>query len=204
MKPEFSEDAYYALYHYGSRVYGTVHPKSDWDYVAVDANTNSTGELIKGSVNIKLMGKEHFQKLLDNHNVTALECYFLETSLLCKDKVIIPPPEPWRFELDKSKLRSSFSEKASHSWVKAKKKFVSPYDRENELLRGKKSLFHCLRILGYGLQIAHCGQITLYDEYNHIFHKIMDNPSENWEDYEREWKPVYNEMASAFRKIAPK
>ncbi len=199
MKPEFSEDAYLALYPYGSRVYNTAHEHSDWDYIAIDKNAG-TGEMSRGNINLKIMSSEHFQSLLDEHHITALECYYLPEYL-----IEIKPSKPWKFKLSLSKLRHSFMEKVSKDWVRAKKKFVSPYEHaEDELYRGKKSLFHSFRILSYGIQIAKFNKIVHYDEMNSVYFKIMQNPSPNWEDYEKEWKEYYNALSTDFRKLAPK
>ena len=196
MKPEFSEDSFMALYPYGSRVYGTAQETSDWDYVAIDKDVK-TGEMIRGNVNIKLMTPEHFQNLLDEHHITAIECYFLPEHL-----IEIKPEKSWRFNLSLSKLRHSFMEKVSKDWVRAKKKFISPYDVQDELYRGKKSLFHSFRILSYGIQIAKFGKIIHYDEMNNVYESILTNPSTNWEDYEKEWKEYYNKLSIEFRKVA--
>lgn len=200
--PNFPKDDLYALYPFGSRVYGTVHPKSDWDFIAVKGKVR-LGEMSNGLVNIRYYTPEQFQALLKSHHISALECHFLPRDRWYSE-TIIEPDEPWKFELHLPTLRRSLSEKASHSWVKAKKKFVSPYDRKNELLRGKKSLFHSFRIISYGIQIATLRTIFGYDEVNWIFREIMEDPSEDWAHYEEVWKPRHNEMMSAFRKAAPK
>lgn len=187
-----------ALYPYGSRVYGTVHPKSDWDYIAISGKVR-VGEMDNGQVNIRYYTPEQFQGLLNSHHITALECYYLPY-----DKIIIHPPKDWEFKLHLPTLRRSISEKVSHSWVKAKKKFQSPYDRENELLRGKKSLFHSFRIASYGCQIAGLRTIFGYDEVNWIFRDIMEDPSTDWEHYESKWKESHNRLMTEFRKKAPK
>lgn len=198
-KPEFSEDAFYALYPYGSRVYGTAHEHSDWDYIAID-QTGRVDEMIRGQINLKIMTPEHFQSMLDEHHVTVLECLYLPASM-----IEIKPAKPWLFKLSKEKLRHSFMEKVSKDWVKAKKKFVSPYEHaEDEMYRGKKSLYHSFRILSYGIQIAKFGKIVAYDEMNSVYNKIMSNPSTVWTDYEDEWKAYYNSLCSEFRKVAPK
>lgn len=190
---------FYALYPYGSRVYGTNHPGSDWDYVGVKLSVGFS-EIEQGVINVKLMDPEHFQELLDQHNVSALECYFLPREFVLKI-----PDDAWNFKLSLSQLRNSFSEKASKSFVKAKKKFVSPYDwAKDERDRGKKSLFHSLRILNFGIQIAEQGKIVDYGAANEIFEEIVSNPSSDWEDYQKRWKPVFNQMATQFRALAPK
>lgn len=197
MEPKITEDDY-AVYPYGSRVYGTAQEHSDWDYVVIRENAKD-GEIRPGLINLKMMSPAHFQKLLDEHRITALECFFLP-----EDKVLRKPSKPWVFKLDKKTLRRSISEKSSHSWVKARKKFISPYNRANEMERGKKSLFHSLRIIMFGIQIARDGHISDYSEANYIFEDIMTDPSISWENYEKQWKKARNELLTKFRTLAPK
>lgn len=192
-------DDCFAAYLYGSRVYGTHRPDSDWDYIVVREDAGQ-GEMSVGNTDYKCMSPNKFQELLYEHNISALECYFLP-----EEHVITAPPFPWHFELDKSKLRHSLSEKSSHSWVKAKKKFASPYDwAENERLRGKKSLYHSMRIIHYGIQIAATGRIQNYHVLHDQFLEIMTDPSVDWETYQERWKPMYNSMMRTFRRLAPK
>lgn len=190
---------FYALYLYGSRVYGTNTEFSDWDYVGVQPGVGFS-ELERGAIDVKLMDLEHFQKLVNDHNVSALECLFLP-----EEMVLVKPERPWSFNLDLSMLRRSFSQKSNQSFGKAKKKFVAPYDwAVDEIKRGKKSLFHSLRILDFGIQIAQFGEIVCYDTCNYMYDEIMENESLIWEDYQNRWQPEYNRMCTEFRKLAPK
>lgn len=188
-----------AIYPYGSRVYGTDRPNSDWDYVQVEADATNE-EMTHGNLNIKKISPAHFQEMLSNHHITALECYFLP-----EDKVKKLPETSWGFKLDLFKLRSSISEKASHSWVKAKKKLESPYDWAiDERERGKKSLFHSFRILNFGIQIARDGKISDYSGANNFYHEIISMDSVYWEDYQTAFKQRHNELSTEFKKLAPK
>lgn len=188
-----------AIYQYGSRVYGTNQINSDWDYVCI-SKTECLGEMDQGKVNITYMSSEHFQNLLNEHNIMTLECFFLDPKFILKKQ-----QNNWDFKLNLSKLRHSISEKASNSFVKAKKKFISPYTwASEERERGKKSLFHAFRILDFGIQIATESKISNYGSMNHIFEDIISNPSENWDDYQKIWKPEFNKLNTEFKKVAPK
>lgn len=196
---KFLEKNPYAVYLYGSRVYGTDNSRSDHDYLVIEDSPSSEGLTI-GKVDVKILSKRKFQDLLNEHRISALECLWLDDSA-----VIVEPDLNWDFNLNLSKLRSSISKKSSHSWVKAKKKFLEPYDHmEDELRRGKKSLFHSLRIMMFGIQIAKYGKIENYGEANNIYKKIISSELETWEAFHEEWKPLYNELCSEFRRLAPK
>lgn len=134
--------------------------------------------------------------MLNDHHITALECYFLPQihTYHCD--------QTFDFKLNLQQLRKSISEKASHSWVKAKKKFEIEDDRK--IYIGKKSLFHSMRIIDFGIQIARYGKIEYYNSGVDLWLRIKDIQSEKWKDYEAEFKPLFNEMMSEFRKWAPK
>lgn len=98
--------------------------------------------------------------------------------------------------MDLEVLRRSISAKASNSWVKAKKKI-----NQGDVRIGQKSLFHSLRIVMYGCQIAEYGQIVDYqcaNKYWDIIKKIED-----WELLKEKFQPLKNQLNSKFRKLAP-
>jgi pentatricopeptide repeat protein len=70
-----------------------------------------------------------------------------------------------------------------------------------------KSLFHCLRLLVFGIQIATYGKITDYSEANHYWEDMWDKnivPSHKWEDYKAMYQPELNRLKSEFIKLCPK
>lgn len=183
------------LFPYGSRVYGNYKSDSDFDFIVVsDApSIKDNQEYRNGDINIHTWRKETYQKLLDEHKITALECYFLPDNL----KIIehfVP-----KFKLDKTKLRHEISAKTSNSYVKAKKKLTV----ENETYIGQKSLFHALRIVDFGNQICLYGKIKDFSSSNDIFKEIL-KMSPEWTGLNQRWKPIYNSMMSEFRQMAPK
>ncbi len=189
-----------ALYPYGSRVYETASPDSDFDHIFI-ANNNvdyDHDQFDKVSLlrtySYNVLKKSSFQKALDEHSIFAIECISLP-----QDKVIISPDFNWSFKLDKAILRKSISEKCSNSFVKAKKKFL-----QDDILIGKKSLFHSLRRYMFGIQIAKHGKIVDFTEANKYWEEIKNNESINWEDYNSKYKTIFNNLATEFRKLCPK
>jgi len=181
------------LFPYGSRVYGTATEKSDHDYLAVilEKSKIETGEEYRhGDTNIHIYTQSDWQHQLNEHKIHTLEAYFLPDGICCQN---------FRFKLNLKKLRNALSEKASKSFVKAKKKI----DKEKEFYVGWKSLFHSIRILNFGVQIAETGKID-YAAANHYWFDILHNPQYEWEYFEEKYKPIYNELATKFRKAAPK
>jgi predicted nucleotidyltransferase len=183
------------LFPYGSRVYGTTSDKSDHDYNAVildRRNSVQTGEEYRhGDTNIHIYTRNDWQHQLNEHKIHTLEALYLPDGV-CKSH--------FNFDLDLTKLRHSLSEKASHSFVKARKKI----EKEKNFYIGWKSLFHSLRILTFGTQIAEMGKITDYSAANQYWFDILREPHYEWAWFDEKYGPVYNELATRFRKVAPK
>lgn len=180
-------------YPYGSKVYGTADAESDTDLIlVVDKAPDPEIQHTMPGVDLTVWTADEFQRLLSEHDPSALECWFLPDN-----KAVVT--REFRFSLDRGKLRQSFSAKASNSWVKAKKKI----DVHGELRIGRKSLFHAIRLLSFGIQIASFGRILHYDEVNSVWRMILEQGFDSWAPYKEHWQGYYNTMHSTFRLAAP-
>lgn len=176
-------------YKYGSRVYGCNTETSDYDYVIiVESDKDLYYSVTLPNLNMTVYSESEFIKRIKDHHITALECIFQEKN----------DPYQKYFELDKSKLRRSVSATSSNSFVKCKKKL-----KEDDFYIGKKSLFHSIRILGFGIQIALTGRIVDYSAYNHYLNIIMELRTNEWSDFEKIFKPIFNHKKSEFKLFAP-
>lgn len=174
-------------YQYGSYVYGTNDERSDKDLIIVGGYKDDELQVD----NITYYSTNKFQQLLNDHDVCAVECFFLPE---------FRKTETYKFDfqLDKAKLRRSFSSISSNSWVKAKKKI----DIHSEYRLGMKSLFHSLRILEFGICLVEYGCIK-YDCSNDLWFKIKDQNFNNWKQYKDYWQKFYNELKTDFRICCP-
>jgi predicted nucleotidyltransferase len=180
---------------YGSRVYGTYTSESDWDFVvlrhdAIDKQINLRG------VDFHFISLERFKELLDDHDVLALEVYYY-LKQRTDNNIDIP------FELDLVKLRKSISQKSNNSFVKFKKKLTLE-DEDNYI--GIKSLFHSLRIIQLGINIATNKDDVLETDVE-LFEAILDDAEKcnyDWECIHKIYKPIHNKLMSEFRIVAPK
>lgn len=185
------------IYEFGSRVYGTGGPKSDYDYIVVLKGHNNISDVKHyGFVDGTIYDEASFEVAIDHHEVSVLECLFLPNAHIIREC------RKFNFIIDPTRLRESFSSKASNSFVKAKKKFT--VDKDKNPYIAKKSLWHSIRILKFGIQIAINGRIVNYSEANPIWEAIRDNSSDDWEDYKRTYQPIYNETKSRFKEVAPR
>lgn len=190
-KYQISEDKVIGIYLFGSRVYGTSKNSSDYDYIVI-TNTNVNNQEIKHPiVNVHLYTKEHFQEMLNEHKIQALEVYFNN-----KDNM-----KDFIFKLDKSKLRKEISSVSNNSWVKCKKKLLV---EENEYYIGIKSLFHSFRIIDFGIQIAKNKEIIDYSSTNWLWEELSNKYDLTWNYLSDKYKPLLNQNMSKFRSVAPK
>jgi predicted nucleotidyltransferase len=183
-----------AAFIYGSRVYGTATYSSDYDLVVISDQARDGHEIRNGDLNIHLYTPVKFQENLTLHKVVAVECYH------APDCYKYGNVERFRWVVDKATLRREFSEKASNSWVKGKKKL----DVEGDFYIGRKSIFHSLRIIKFGIQLAMTGRITDFGAANDLYQEIVQSPEENWAFFKEKYQPLYNELSSEFRRLAPK
>ena len=186
------------VYPYGSQVYKTNSYSSDYDFILV-LNKDVREYALSSNdqkLNIHLYSVEGFEDQINQHKISALECIFLPSNMILKNDYV------FNFKLNKEKLRSSISEKASHSWVKAKKKFEIEADRN--IYIAKKSLFHSLRIIDFGIQIATYSKIVDYSSSNYLWEEIKNNPMEDWDNYKNKYQELFNFRMTEFRKLAPK
>ena len=186
------------VYRYGSKVYKSDNETSDQDFIIIFKNGTVKDEfaVTRGDISVHMYQHSSFQDLVTRHKITALEMCFLPKQFVLKED------KPFNCKIDLQKLRSTISEKASHSFVKAKKKIIVEKDRD--LYISKKSLFHSLRIIEFGIQMAKHNRITDYSAANDIWIDIYTDPSTDWEHYHEKFKPIFNSKMSDFRELAPK
>ena len=110
------------VYCYGSRVYGNFRKDSDYDFIVIVKN-KTTDQFSDNLININYFTPEGHQHRLNEHEISALECFFLE------DRFILKNNQNYQFKLDLSQLRRSLCAKASNSFVKAKKKLTVETER---------------------------------------------------------------------------
>lgn len=190
-----------AVYPYGSRVYGTATKNSDYDYIVI-VKKKDREQYSDSLININFYTPEEHQQRLIDHEISALECFFLP-----KEMILFDCNHPlnrsnigFSFNLDVNKLRHSLSAKSSNSWVKAKKKLTVEKDLDMNL--GRKSMFHAFRIIDFGIQIAEQKSIYDYRSCNVLFHEIAH--CYTWGDMFLKFKTRYNNTLSKFRTVAPK
>lgn len=200
----------------GSVVYGTVNAHSDIDVLVIvpDKYKDFLSEYEKGifeyhtthpdssvEVDEQYICQSDFQKLLDDYDVMAIEtvCTSTEHTIHFNgEKCKITYNRPF----DKWKIRQSFSATASNSWAKAHKKMT--VEKDLDMYRGMKSLFHSLRILMFANQICESGDIYDFKEATPLWWEIYMHDNWGWNDFKTKYKPLYNKLRSKLAILAPK
>jgi hypothetical protein len=196
MEDYLNNDNVVCIYRFGSYVYGTNNEFSDEDFVVILKEYQESKD-----DNIHHFSEVQFQDLINRHDVQALECIFLPADLILKLE------RKFRFFLDKYKLRTSISTITSNSWVKGKKKLIIIDDYDLNL--GLKSIFHALRILDYGIQIAEHNKIINYSSMNYVLDDLIKlskafQRSELWEMIDAKYRKLFNLKSSLFKDLCPK
>ncbi len=189
------------VYRFGSVVYGTNTINSDEDFIVVTKE-----KVISDNINVHYYTTVEFQTLLDNHDIQMLECFYLTNyKFILKEKYIFKLKN--NNVIDKYKLRVSISTITSNSFIKGKKKLTIMGDYDKYL--GIKSIFHSLRILDYGIQIAQHNKIVDYQSINFVMFdllKLSNNYDyiELWNVIETKYKKMFNVKSSIFKQLCPK
>lgn len=176
------------VYQYGSSVYGCANKKSDSDYIVVveSDDVDLCYSVREAGADYTVYSKSKFIKRLHDMHISVLECVFQSSN----------DPFLKYFVMDKEKLRREISGVSSNSFVKCKKKL-----RDGEVYIGKKSMFHSIRILMFGIQIAKHGRIIDYSCANKYLALIMR--MDNWDEIKDFFQPIYNNLKSEFKLLAP-
>lgn len=176
------------VYNYGSQVYGCTTKHSDSDYIVVVESDNKDlyYSVNEDSANYTIYSEQRFIQRLREHHISTMECVFQHTN----------DPYVQCFNLNTELLRREISAVSSNSFVKCKKKLAIGED-----YIGKKSMFHSLRILMFGIQIAKYGRIVNYAEANYLLPIIMK--MKDWREINEYCKPIFNDLKSQFKIVAP-
>ena len=194
-------------FRYGSSVYGTMTEKSDKDIICVVDDVIDLSDSVNGMWEFRIGEKDDYQfvnvsrwkSMIAAHHIWWLECYGLEADNVLKGN---PSDYMQYFTLDKWTLRKVISQIASNAWAKAGKKMT--IEKDYDLYRGQKSLFHSLRIMKFGIQIAKYGKITDYHEANALWDEIYAMCECGWDIYKEKYKPLANKLRSELTALCPK
>jgi len=155
---------------YGSHVYGTATSDSDYDiYCIVESSGDSMNQFTASitidihntdsKIDLTIRSIDIFMKDIKSGHPLAYEILFSPQKFkLIQSEEINQYMDSMNVINNseiKKQIRHGFSEKASWSEVRARKKLA-----DGEILCALKSLYHSYRILGFGIQIGIYGKIV--------------------------------------------
>lgn len=191
------------VFGYGSRVYGSNDNESDYDYIVIVSDDCDVEEQMKmDDGDISFYTHSQFKKLLETHEISALECLW-ETYYVYSTDYQSMYRDFFNTIFNRTTLRKSISAKANNAWAKFHKKLTVEKDYNYRI--GIKSLFHSIRLYIFGWQIATRGYIYDFSMANDIWKEIQSYPQDtSFEDLKEIFKPIYNKWHSLFVQAAPK
>ena len=194
---------------YGSTVYGTLTENSDKDIVCIVDDSvdlsdayNNIWEYHDGQTpetDYQFIRESQWKEMVRNHHIVWIEARDLTPEHIIKGN---PLGYEQYFILDKWQLRQVISAIANNAWAKAHKKMT--VEKDYDLYRGQKSLFHALRVMVFGTQIGQSGHITDYTAANHYWDEIYSMGECGWDKYKDKWKPILNAVRSEMVAVLPK
>jgi hypothetical protein len=186
------------IYQWGSRIYGCATEKSDYDYIIVvtDDYSNFQDNIEIDNSHYNFYKLSVWKDMINKNRIEALECSFIDTKYIVKETV--------RFSctINIIELRKSISQVCSNSYDKCRKKLTIQKDYAPYI--AKKSLWHSIRILLYGIQCAKYGKIVDYTEANKYYNDIVMNDDNTWDYYKEHWHMFCNNLRTEFRKCTEK
>jgi predicted nucleotidyltransferase len=180
------------IYLYGSRIYGTATPDSDWDIICIVAalleHEEKRVKVDNDLLNIHLITPDKFQRGLENHDIMNLECYFSPDWARLQEKIEL------KFVLNKKKLAKNIIAQSFSSWQGGKFKL-----NNGDNYRGLKSVFHSLKMLIFALQIAEHGKITDFSAANYLHKEINECDEIDWDYFKETYLPFKIELENKLK-----
>lgn len=186
------------IYQWGSRVYGCFTDKSDYDFnvVVTDDFESFVDNIEINNNHFNFYRLSEFKGMMKLNRIEALESIFVAEEFKIKETI------KFDLKINLVELRKSISKVCSNSYDKCRKKLTIEKDFNPYI--AKKSLWHCVRILLFGIQCAKYGRIVDYAEANQYHKDIVLNGNDTWDYYKNNWHLICNNLRTEFRKHTEK
>lgn len=191
------------IYQWGSRVYGTSKDNSDYDYniivtddydLFVDEDRKYSFEVL--NCHLSMFHQTKWEKMMKENQIECLESIFSPQEFHIKETI------PYFITIDIVELRKSISKVVSNAWDKCRKKLEIEKDFSPYI--AKKSLWHSIRILMFGIQCVEYGKIVNFSEANGYYNNIVNNTKNDWLYYKDKWHGFQKEQLHKFKMLTNK
>jgi len=201
VRTAFGDECTVALF--GSRVYGTDDRFSDHDFMILYKGSRNFGkslnkraaQLNQRTINLHVYAAAQFQAALYSHEPIAVELWMLPSEFVLQG----PHPDKicwWQIDHGGAgnfhKFHHAFTKNVQSTWKKAEKRFW--IDRRSSL----KCVFHALRTLEFGVQIAKQGRITNWRRMNHVLAAVHQPPCVEWSQVGARFHGQLQELTQEF------
>jgi predicted nucleotidyltransferase len=183
------------IYIFGSHLYGTQNENSDIDIIIIQKEFKKVS-----NPNVQCYVLQTFVSACEQGEISCLEAFYGKKIL--KETVDLP----LTINIDFGSFRRIVSTLTSNSWVKGKKKLTLLEDYD--LNAGLKSIFHCLRVLDYSIQIGEQGNIYDFERNAFILTDLykLSNKYQNqelWNIIDQKYRSDLNQKKSRFKILFP-
>lgn len=165
------------VYVYGSRVYGSNRPDSDYDIILVAGALLNHEEIRNEKYNVHIHTPDKFKSDLNNYMMHCLECFYAPDWAKLQEKEKYAD-----FSINSNKLKQSILTQSSQTWTHAKYKFQT-----GDIHRGLKSGFHAIKALDFGIQILEQGKIYNFGANNELLFEIMNSEYYDWKPFKEKY-----------------
>ena len=171
---------------FGSQIYGTKTPNSDWDiYCVVEQDSHNSSVLFdihdtELKIDLTIRSIDLFLKDIKSGQPLSIEVLLTPEKyqlIQCDQISQIGNTINFNNPEMKKQIRHGFSEKASWSEVRARKKL-----KDGEVLCALKSLYHSHRILCFGIQIGTYGTIIDWEQGKEYLKELLSLDPNNLDD----------------------
>jgi len=178
------------IYLYGSRVYGNCREDSDFDIMLIGCSLLETQEICNDKYNVHIHVPSKFEDDLRKHDIHALECIWAPDFA----KLQIKRDYTNEFVLNKNRLKVMLLSQSYNAWNKGKMRI-----KDTDIYRGTKSIYHSLRILLFGIQIAKHGKIVDFSESNKLHDEILGSNQFEWSYFKDKYFSYKKELEENFK-----
>jgi predicted nucleotidyltransferase len=148
------------MYVFGSHLFGTNKYNSDIDVIVIttDDYGRCDENILVDNYDLNFYSETKWVDMCVKNHINTLEV----SSIPYDSPYIIKHTRDFTVNVDLIKLRQAISAIVSNSWSKANKKLNVKKDFAPFI--AKKSLWHCFRMLMFGIQVCEYGRIVIFQK----------------------------------------
>ena len=186
---------------FGSRVWGSLSNKSDWDFFVVIEDYNGPVHLeldlslVDCDVDISAYSEEKWNELLAAHDMLVLVCDYLPPPFVWKDTCESRP------KISLKTLVRGVSKEMSTCLSLSNIHFVKNGDKRT----GIKNFVHATRYLAFGTQLATQGRLTNLGASNATLQTALqtlaNNDTADYEFFSQIYKPIITQRTKEFQSM---